>query len=81
MLYSAMAKMIQIRNVPDGVHARLKERAAAGGLSLSDYLKREVTRMAETPSLEEWLERGARRPPVELHEPIEDAVRAERDSH
>lgn len=75
-----MAKMIQIRNVPDDVHKRLKVRAAQMGMSLSDYLKREVVRIAHTPTLEEVLERTSRRPPVDLGQSIEDAVRAERDS-
>ena len=75
-----MAKMIQIRNVPDEVHRRLKVRAAQIGMSLSDYLKREVVRIAEAPTLDELLERTSRRPPVDLGEAIEDAVRAERES-
>ncbi len=76
-----MTKMIQIRNVPDEVHTKLKVRAAQMGLTLSDYLKREVVHIAETPTLEELLERISRRGPVDLRESIEDAVRAERDSH
>jgi plasmid stability protein len=37
-----MSKMIQIRNVPDDLHRQLKIRAAAAGMSLSDYIKREL---------------------------------------
>jgi len=37
-----MSKMIQIRNVPDEMHRELKLRAAAAGMSLSDYIKREL---------------------------------------
>jgi antitoxin FitA len=37
-----MSKMIQIRNVPDQMHRELKLRAAAAGMSLSDYIKREL---------------------------------------
>jgi hypothetical protein len=37
-----MSKMIQIRNVPDEMHRLLKMRAAAEGISLSDYIKREL---------------------------------------
>ena len=33
-----MAKMIQIRNVPDEFHQELKARAALAGQSLSEYL-------------------------------------------
>lgn len=34
--------MLQVRNLPDDVHARLKERAAAEHLSLSDYVARQL---------------------------------------
>lgn len=37
-----MSKMIQIRNVPDEMHRALKENAAREGMSLSDYIKREL---------------------------------------
>ena len=45
-----MPKMIQIRHVPDALHRKLKERAADRGLSLSDYLRRELEQMAAQPS-------------------------------
>jgi antitoxin FitA len=38
-----MSKMIQVRNVPDELHRTLKVRAAAEGMSLSDYIKRELS--------------------------------------
>jgi antitoxin FitA len=63
-----MSKMIQIRNVPEDVHKALKIRATKEGLSLSDFLRREVTRVAEQPTLEEMIERIRRREPVELDE-------------
>ncbi|HEX6782454.1 MAG TPA: hypothetical protein VF125_10555 [Solirubrobacterales bacterium] len=37
-----MSKMIQIRNVPDDLHRELKIRSAAAGMSMSDYIKREL---------------------------------------
>lgn len=43
-----MSKMIQIRNVSDEVHAELRSRAARAGMSLSDYLKRELERIVST---------------------------------
>jgi antitoxin FitA len=46
-------KMIQIRHVPEDVHARLKARAAAAGMSLSDYLLREITALALRPTWQE----------------------------
>ncbi len=48
-----MSKMIQIRDVPDDVHRTLKSRAAIAGMSLSDYLKRDLVEAAKRPTLEE----------------------------
>lgn len=45
--------MIQIRNVPDELHRELKLRAVAEGLSLSDYIKRELGVSVERPTFEE----------------------------
>jgi plasmid stability protein len=52
-----MSKMIQVRDVPDSVHGTLKARAAREGMSLSDFIKRELERVAERPTMQEWLER------------------------
>jgi plasmid stability protein len=52
-----MSKMIQLRHVPDALHRRLKARAAMAGLPLSDFLIREVRKIAEHPSAEEMAER------------------------
>lgn len=56
-----MAKMIQIRHVPETTHRRLKVRAAQLGMSLSDYLLSEVQQLADLPTLQELSERIARR--------------------
>jgi plasmid stability protein len=48
-----MSKMIQIRDVPEEVHRTLKVRAAAEGLSLSDYIKRDLEDLAKQATLEE----------------------------
>jgi antitoxin FitA len=56
-----MSKMIQIRNVPEEVHRILKVRAAAEGISLSDYIKRDLEDMAMQATIEEIGERGRRR--------------------
>ena len=39
-----MSAMIQVRNVPDALHRKLKSRAALEGMSLSDYLLAELRR-------------------------------------
>ena len=59
-----MTKMIQIRNVPDDLHRRLKARAAQRGMTLSDYLMEMAEREVETLSIEELSERIRRRGPV-----------------
>jgi plasmid stability protein len=63
-----MSKMIQIRNVPDEVHRALKVRAAREGTSLSELLLREITKVAERPTLEEFFQRVRQREPVMLDE-------------
>lgn len=50
-----MPKMIQIRNVPDDLHRKLKVRAAELGMTLSDYLLAEARQLAERPTLQEVL--------------------------
>jgi plasmid stability protein len=71
--------MIQVRNVPDALHRKLKARAAMQGLSLSDYLLGEIRRVAEQPTLEELWERIKRRGRVELTVNPADLIREERD--
>ena len=75
-----MSKMIQLRNVPDALHRKLKARAALEGLSLSDYLIAEVRRSAERPTVSELRERLAGRAAVASPISPAKAVRAERDS-
>jgi plasmid stability protein len=75
-----MSTMIQIRNVPDALHRRLKARAALAGMSLSDYLLAEIREVAERPTLEEMRARLERRPRASTAVPPARAVRAERDS-
>lgn len=58
---------LQIRNVPPELHRTLKVRAAQAGMSLSEYLLREVARSAEHPTQEELLARiRARRRPLDI---------------
>jgi len=71
--------MIQIRNVPDELHRRLKSRAALEGLSLSDYLLREIQRVAERPTLQELTARLETRTRVKYRIPPAHILRAERN--
>jgi len=77
---NSMSKMIQIRNVPDDLHRKLKARAAREGMTLSDYLLSEVEQIAEKPTLRELMERLRQREPVELDEPPESIIRRMRDA-
>ncbi len=74
-----MSKMIQIRNVPDWLHRKLKARAAAEGMSLSDYLIRELKREAERPSVAEFREMLASRTPIEPSVSPAQMIREGRD--
>jgi plasmid stability protein len=74
-----MPRMIQIRNVPDELHRRLKVKAAAEGLSLSDLLLREARRLAEKPSLDEIMARLRQRSPVKLRVSSVRIIRAARE--
>ncbi len=76
-----MGVMIQIRNVPETLHRRLKSRAALAGLSLSDYLLGEIERAAERPTLDELRARLNQRAAPMITETPADAIRAERDAH
>lgn len=75
-----MSKMIQLRNVPDALHRQLKARAALAGMALSDFLIREVRKIAEYPTPEEMRERLAQRDPYRGKGSPTDILRVERDS-
>ena len=75
-----MSKMIQLRHVPDEMHRKLKARAALAGLSLSDFLLREVRSIAERPTVSELRDRVLGRSSVSPRQSPARAVRAERDA-
>ena len=74
-----MSAMIQIRNVPDTLHRRLKSRAALAGMSLSTFLLSEIREVAARPTLDELRARLERRSAANLSVEPAQAVRAERD--
>ena len=73
-----MSAMIQLRNVPDELHRKLKARAAAHGQSLSDYLIAQIRAIAERPTPAEMRYRLLQRAPAKVRESADRAVRAER---
>ena len=74
-----MAKMIQIRNVPDEIHRRLKSRAALAGMSMSDYVLQEIERTLSRPTRDEVFARIAELPPIDLDPPSAEVLREERE--
>jgi plasmid stability protein len=70
--------MIQIRNVPEDLHRELKVRAAQNGMTLSDYLLKELSTLAVRPTMKEWLASAERLAPVEVDETPAEAIAAER---
>lgn len=73
-----MNKAIQIRDVPEDVHRKLKARAARQGRTLSEMLRQELEAIASQPSLDEVLERIRTREPVELPVSSAELIRQER---
>jgi len=56
-----MSKMIQVRNVSDEMHTALKVKAAEEGMTLSDFIKRELGFVVGKSSIEEIAARRRRR--------------------
>jgi plasmid stability protein len=74
------ATMIQIRNVPREFHQRLKVRAAIEGMSMSDYVLREVGKALDRPTRAEVLSRIQRRAPAVTGPRAADLIRAARET-
>jgi plasmid stability protein len=75
-----MSRTIQVRNVPEHVHVTLKSRAALEGMSLSDFLKKELARAAERPTMQEWLERTQRAKPIRAKRSAAQEIREQRET-
>ncbi|MDE0173945.1 MAG: hypothetical protein OYH76_23345 [Defluviicoccus sp.] len=75
-----MSITIQIRNVPEALHRKLKARAALAGMSLSDFLLAEIREVAARPTVDELRQRIARRGTVAPSVSPAEAVRRERQS-
>lgn len=69
---------VQIRDVPDDVHRRLKSQAALAGQSLNEFLLARVAELARLPTLPELAERIRERAPYEGPSSA-DLVRTARD--
>ena len=72
--------MVQIRNVPVEIHRRLKARAAVEGMSMSDYILREVRKALDRPTRQEILDRLTAGPTRRIRPSAAAVIRRERDS-
>lgn len=77
---------IQIRDVPDEVHRRYRQRAAAAGMSLQEYLREELIRGAALRSPAELAAEAAERLRIEGDDGFAagssaDPVRDDRAAH
>lgn len=75
-----MSKMIQIRNVPDTLHRKIKARAAQSGMTLSDYPRAEIQRIAALPTRDEMLAPLHARTRVTLRTCAAEIIRRARES-
>ena len=75
-----MSVMVQIRNVPADFHRRLKARAAVEGMSMSDYILREMAKALDRPTRTEVLDRLRSRTVRKVRNRPADVIRSERDA-
>ena len=60
--YCHAVATLQVKNLPDELHAGLRERASREGLTMSDYVTRLVRRDLRRPAMNEWLDSQLTRP-------------------
>lgn len=70
---------VQIRDVPDDVHRRLKAEAAEAGQSLNEFLLARLTEVARLPTWSEFSKRVARREPYTGPRVAAALIREDRD--
>ena len=83
MLMCMHMSALQVRNVPEELHAALRERAEAEGVSVGEIVLRALRRELRRETFREWADRVAnlpleRRPSREEVRAVLDEVRAER---
>lgn len=72
--------MIQVRNVPDGLHLELSRRARAGGGTLTEYVQRILEREVSRPPAGEVFQRISGRAAVDLGVTAAELIDMERSS-
>jgi antitoxin FitA len=73
---------IQVKNIPEALHAELRRRAEAEGMTLSEYVLDVLRRDLTVPGQRQWLERVGSREPVRTSGALDalDAARAAREA-
>ncbi len=71
---------VSIPDLPDEVHAKLAERAAAQGVALPEYLRSVLITETQRLTIQELAAEIAARPKVVLSEPSEVTIRRLRDA-
>lgn len=72
---------VLIPELPSEAHAVLSRRARDAGMSLQKYLVRELTRLALTPTIEEFFDNYDTSTLEDIDiEAVVDSIRADRDS-
>lgn len=77
---ACMNKHIHIRDFDADLHEKLVQRAQSKDMSLSQYLRKELTQLASRPSLDEVLNRLKTREPMHLNPTAAEMIRQDRDS-
>ncbi len=81
--YDHAISNLQIKHVPEPLHAELRRRATQAHQSVRDYVLALIERDQLRPTMVDWLDALAQDPPVELRESAADviaAARVERDA-
>ena len=82
--YAARVSSVQVKNVDADTHELLRQRAAAAGMTLGEYVLELIRRDLRKPTRAEWLARVRARPPANVsHDEVIRSIdegRAERDS-
>jgi plasmid stability protein len=79
-MMALMARALQVRDVPDEIHAELRSRAAAMGMSLSDYVLGVLEEVASHPPVADVLRRATARSGGAAKEDIVAVIRRARDA-
>jgi antitoxin FitA len=75
-----MNKHVQIRNLQEAKHRKLKSRAAECGMTITDYVERLIDRDLERPTMAEIIKRAKGLSQIDIGTSAVDFVREDRDS-